>query len=273
MSDSTNVNKINLSGAQQTLLITLYAKALDSRSKHSILHDKKADEIFRSLDFDVERAEGFGSKNVLVVRAKQYDEWVNEFIRSNPNAIVLNLGCGLDPRVARIKPPPTVDWFDLDFPEVMKERRKFFSVGGGYHMIESSMTEPGWMEKIPKNRPAIVVADGVLEYITKDEVCILFNRITDYFHSGQIVFDVMSSAAVERGRKRLKDTMGAEHKWAVDNIQNVDALDPKLKRIDAFSLFGSKYVARLPMKVRLSFWIVNLVPNFKNTIRLLRYEF
>lgn len=274
VSDSNKANKIILSGAQQTLLITLYAKALDNRSNHSILHDKKADEIVRSIDFDFDRAQGFGSKNILVVRAKQFDEWVNEFIKSNPNGIVLNLGCGLDARVARIKPSPTVDWFDLDFPEVIEERRKFFPDGDGYHMIKSSMTEPGWIESIPKNRPTIVVADGVLEYLTEDEVRILFNRITSHFPSGQVAFDVMSSAAMKRGKKRLKDTMpGVEHKWAVDNIQNVDELDPKLKRIDVFSIFGSKYVVRLPMKERFIYRLASLVPNFKNMIRLVRYEF
>lgn len=273
MSDSTKANKISLSGAQQTLLITLYAKALDSRSKHSILNDKKANEIVRSINFDFERAEGFGSKNILVVRAKQFDEWVNEFLRPNRNAIVLNLGCGLDTRVARIKPPSTVAWFDLDFPNVIKERRKFFSDGDGYHMIESSMTESGWLEKIPKNRPIIVVADGVLEYLTEDEVKILFNRITNYFPSGEVAFDVMSSAAIERGKKRLKDTMGVEHKWGVDNVQNVDRLDPKLKRIDVLSVFGSKYIANLPLKERFIYGLGNLLPNSKNMIRLLRYGF
>jgi O-methyltransferase len=42
-------HKIQLTGAQATLLITLYAKALDSRSKQSLLNDVMADKIARAL--------------------------------------------------------------------------------------------------------------------------------------------------------------------------------------------------------------------------------
>lgn len=263
----------NLTGVQRTLLITLYAKALDSRSKHSILNDKKADEIVRSLDYDFKNTQGFGDRNILVIRAKQFDEWVNEFLKSNPNSVILNLGCGLDPRITRINPPSSFAWFALDFPEVIKERKNFFSDRDGYQMIASSITEAGWLDKIPTDRPAITVADGVLEYLSEDEVRTLFNKITNHFPSGQIAFDVMNSAAIKRGRSRLKDTMGAEHNWAVDNVRNVDKLDPKLKRMDTVSVFGVKYISKLQPKYRLANGFINFFPNFRNMIRLLRYEF
>jgi hypothetical protein len=34
---------IKLTGAQETLLVTLYGKAMDSRSPDSVLHDREAD--------------------------------------------------------------------------------------------------------------------------------------------------------------------------------------------------------------------------------------
>lgn len=51
---------------------------------------------------------------------------------SNPSAVVLNVGCGLDTRVSRINPPSDVNWFDLDYPEVIDERRNFYSDQGQY---------------------------------------------------------------------------------------------------------------------------------------------
>jgi len=272
-SKSNETHEVNLTGVQRTLLITLYAKALDSRSKHSILKDKKADEIVRSIDFDFEHTKGFGNRNILVIRARQLDEWVREFLGSHPNSIVLNLGCGLDARVARINPPSSVGWIDLDFPDVIEERKIFFSDRDGYEMVESSITESGWLDKIPRDRPAITVADGVLEYLSKDEVRALFNELIAHFPTGQIAFDVMNSAAVERGRSRLKDTMGAEHYWAVDDVRVVDELDPKLKRIDAVGVFGLKYISKLQLKYRMAYGFINFFPNFRNMIRLLRYEF
>jgi O-methyltransferase involved in polyketide biosynthesis len=266
-------HKVELTGAQKTLFITLYAKALDSRSKHSILNDKKADEIIRSIAFDFQRTEGFGNKDILVVRAKQYDEWTREFLNKIPNVVVLNLGCGLDSRILRVKPPSSVLWFDLDFPDVIKERRNYYSDLDNYRMIGSSITDSQWLEAIPNDRPSFTVADGVFEYLTWDEVKVLFNRLTSHFPSGQIVFDSMSSAAMERAKSRLKDQFGAEHKWAVDDLREVDNLDPKIKRMDVFSLFSSKYVSGLPISSRVMCLFASMIPRFKNMIRMLRYEF
>ena len=268
--DSQRLHKVYLTGEKATLLIPLYAKALDNRSKRPILHDKNADEIVKMIDFDFEKLRGFGNGNVIVVRAKQIDEWVEEFIKSSPNAVVLNLGCGLDTRVSRINPPSSVSWFDVDFPEVIEERQKFYSNHYGYQMIASSITESGWLEKTPKNRSAILVADGVFEYLAEGEVKELLNRVTNHFPSGQAAFDVMNSYAVKMGKSDLKRKTGAEHKWAVDDVSKVDELNPKLRRIDNIAILRSKY---LPLKYRLFFGIATLAPRYGNMLRLLRYEF
>jgi len=75
------------------LFITLYAKALDYRSGHSILHDQAADNILRSLDIDPSKYKGYGHE-IIVVRARQLDRWTTEFLRK----------AGLD---QRSPPPPT----------------------------------------------------------------------------------------------------------------------------------------------------------------------
>ena len=263
-------HKVHLTGEKKTLLIPLYARALDSRSKRPILGDRKSDEIVRMIDYDFESLRGLGDGNVMVVRARQIDEWVREFLRSNPDAVVLNLGCGLDTRVTRIRPPPRVSWFDMDYPEVIAERRRFYSDAEGYRMLESSVTEQSWPEKVPAGRPAMIVAEGVLEYLTEEKVGSLLNRLTDHFPRGQIVFDVMNSFAIQSGRQKLREETGAEHRWVVDDVRDVDRLNPRLRRLSNESVFGSKY---LPAGYRLKFGTVAIVPRVRNMIRLLRYEF
>ena len=269
--------KVHLTEEKETLLLTVYAKALDSRSRNSILNDKKADELVSMIDYDFEKLipkNSFASGHVIPARAKQLDEWVKEFLRDFPNAIVLNLGCGLDTRISRINPSSSVNWFDVDYPEVIKLRKTFFSDRDGYQMIESALTESEWLEKLPEARPTMVVAEGVLEYLTEDEVKTLLNRLTDHFAHGQIAFDVMNSFGIRSGRSSLKETTGAEHKWAVDNIGRVDMLDSKMKRITNQPVLDSKYMRKLPLKYRLIYAIVcTLSPSFRNMIRLLRYEF
>ena len=60
------------------------------------------------------------------MRAKAFDDWTRAFIEKHPDAIVLNLGCGLDSRVFRVDPPPEIAWFDVDFPEVIDIRERVY---------------------------------------------------------------------------------------------------------------------------------------------------
>lgn len=96
--------RVKLKGAQQTLLITLYAKALDSRSRRPVLGDRKADEVARAIDYDFQGTALPGNSRAMVVRARQTDEWVRDYLRGEPGSVVLNLGCGLDSRASRISP-------------------------------------------------------------------------------------------------------------------------------------------------------------------------
>jgi O-methyltransferase involved in polyketide biosynthesis len=270
--DLTKSHKISLTKEKETLLITLQAKAQDSRSKRPILHDKKAAEILRMIDYDFEKVNHFGNE-IMVIRAKQLDTWLHEFIKKQPEAAVLNLGCGLDTRIARINPPSAVNWFDIDFPEVIELRKFFFANQEGYKMISSSVTELGWLEHIPKDKPVMIIAEGMLEYLSEDEVKDLLNRLTHHFPQGQIAFDVMSSFAVNSGKDSLKETTGAVHKWTVDDLNDVDQLNARLIRMTSLPIFKSKYVHKLPLKTRFLYSAMCMIPSFRNMMSLLLYKF
>ncbi|MER8741629.1 class I SAM-dependent methyltransferase [Mesorhizobium sp. M1004] len=158
--------RVNLSGARETLLMTLYGKALESRLPHSLLGDRFADEAVRKIDYDfshlkVDTNLGIG----LAIRAKTYDVRVQDFIARNPGAIVLHLGCGLDTRIFRVDPPEGVEWFDVDFPDVIALRRKLYPSRDHYHLVGSSVTDPDWLAEVPRNRPAVVVMEGLTPYL------------------------------------------------------------------------------------------------------------
>ncbi|MDO8873008.1 MAG: class I SAM-dependent methyltransferase [Methanoregula sp.] len=121
------------------------------------------------------------------MRAKQLDQWTREFLTANPDSTVLNLGCGLDSRILRIDPPASVRWYDIDLPDVIELRRQLYPVRHDYVMIGSSVTEPGWLDGIPADRPVLVVAEGLLQYLSEKDVTALFCRITEKFPKGQFI--------------------------------------------------------------------------------------
>jgi len=265
-------HKVHLTAEKETLLITLYAKALDNRSKSPILGDQTADELVSSIDYDFRKFKG-SDNDRFVLRARQFDDWIHEFIAKNHNAMVVNLGCGLDTRVFRINPPSEVIWYDLDYPEVVELREKFFAKRTGYLMIASSVTNPEWLENLPIDRPVIVVAEGLLEYLAEEDVQTLLNRLTSHFQHGQIAFDVLNSFAIRSAKSQLEKTTGATFKWAVDDTRAVEKLDPKLRKTAELSVLAVSYIKKLPWIFRIRYTSMRLSPTIRNMLRLLRYQF
>ncbi|MDR3272663.1 MAG: class I SAM-dependent methyltransferase [Flavobacteriaceae bacterium] len=261
-----------LTGDKATLFLTLCAKAKDYHSEHSILHDEKAAKIVGRITADLSKFQG---KNDLavIVKSKQYDEWTKEFIENHENALVVHLGCGLDSRFHRVSPPSSVIWLDIDFPDVIRYRRRIYvEIPIEYRMYGASITDARWFQEIPFDRPTLIIAEGVLEYLDVEDVKKLFTRLTDYFYQGQLIFDVISPSAM-KNRKKLNEEIGASHKWAVGNISEIDELNPKLKRITCISVFQSKYFNPSGFVKQLISIILSLIPSYRNTMRLLRYEF
>ena len=271
-------DNIKLTDEKETLFIPLSGKALDFRSKNSVLNDKKANEIIEKVGIDSTTQNKIGAKigaRTLAVRAKQYDEWTKDFITKNKNAVVVHLGCGLDARITRVQPPSSIAWFDIDYPEVISLRKEFYSETEEYKMIASSITAQNWLETIPADRPVFIIAEGVFEYLSEEEVKTLLNRLTNYFPHGQIAFDVMNSFAVELGNKNLKNTTGAVDilKWAVDDLNEINKLNTKLKRIEVVSRIKSVFVKKLPFGYRLVLGLLSLSSKQENAMRLVLYDF
>jgi O-methyltransferase involved in polyketide biosynthesis len=179
-----------------TNLCTLYLRAYESCLPAPILGDTAAVEAVDRIEYDwarMRRAMRPGSNQYLVaMRAKQLDDWSTGYLRRYPNAVVLHLGCGMDTRAFRLHPPETVQWFDLDQPNVIALRRKLYDDCTGYRMIGSSVTDEAWLDEIPTDRPMLMVAEGLVMYLTEPQVCTLLQRLTDRFDSGELIFDTAS---------------------------------------------------------------------------------
>ena len=140
---------------EDSLFLTLCARALDNRSRHPILGDVTADEIVRTLDYDYGR---FNINTNLMInvalRAKKLDEVASEFVARHPDAIGIDLGAGLDTRMIRIAPPATVDWYDVDFPAVITARERLIPARANAHGVSADVTKEGWLDNLPNDRPA-----------------------------------------------------------------------------------------------------------------------
>ncbi|MCZ8522997.1 MULTISPECIES: class I SAM-dependent methyltransferase [Paenibacillus] len=269
------INVNNLTKVEETMFITLYARALDYRSKNPILFDKTAQKIVDHLDYDFKKLKVTKEKYNTAIRTKELDDRIKRFIARNAGAVVLDLGCGLDSRVLRVHPPDEVSWYDVDFPEVIKLRKHFYTERSGYHMIGASLLDANWLSGIPSDRPVIIVADGVLPFIGGEDIKELFNRCTNYFHCGEIAFNGYTTLAV----KLMKNTpsikaIGIEANMGFDDPREPEIWSPRLKLAEEAFLIESSYASKMPLGFRiLSKWM-SLSPNLKREGgRILRYKF
>ena len=212
--------KVTLTKEQETLLIPLYSKAQDN----PLFDDRRAREILAGVEYDFEKLKTPEKTAVtLRIRAKQLDAYTRQFISAHPNALILHLGCGLDSRCERVE-HSAAKWIDLDLPDVIALRRKFYSETETYQMIASSVTDLSWMDKISSDaRPVLVVAEGLLMYLRESDVKVLILRLQQKFPGCELVFDAFSKMTVDRIQTHpsLQKT-GAVIHWGIDDPHEIE---------------------------------------------------
>ena len=267
--------KVQLTGAKQTLLITLYAKAVESRSSDSLLKDRFADQALARLDYDFKPLDlGPDGAISMAMRAKILDDWTRAFIEKHPDAVILNLGCGLDSRVFRVDPPPEIRWFDVDFPDVIEIRQRVYPARDeGYRMIGASVTEPGWLEEVPRDRPAMIVAEGLMPYLPSEEAPKMVARLAAHFPTGELAFDGYGRL----GLKMLRITpqvraTGAEVHWALDDPHALEREVPGLRLVNEKIRNDPAGIARMSWPARLMVRLYRYIPALRGIGRLLRYR-
>jgi O-methyltransferase involved in polyketide biosynthesis len=269
--------KVHFTKEKETMLVTLYGRALETDAKDPILRDPAAQEAVRRIDYD------FQSLNVkwndilaIAARAKMFDLWVEEFLSNNPHATVLHLGCGLDSRVFRINPSSDVLWFDVDYPEIIDLRQRLFPERTGYQMIGSSVVETDWLNQVPADRPVLVVAEGLMYYLKEEEVKALVKRIVDRFPSGQIMFDAISKLYLKMQKTNVGiSATGARMWWGIDNPHELEQWNPRIKLVTNLSVMDQDFpnIKKMSGGVRAVLRILALIPAMKNMGLMLRYRF
>jgi O-methyltransferase involved in polyketide biosynthesis len=239
---------------QESLFLTLCGRALDNRLPHPILADTMADELVRKLDYDYDKFHLSASPILnIALRAKKLDEVARNFTTRHPDAVALDLGAGLDTRLFRIAPPPTVDWYDVDYPEVIAARQQLLPERTNAHGIGADLTDPNWLDAIPTGRPAVIVADGLLAFLTPDAMIALLNRLIGHFPSGEVAFNGYTRFAIwaakhYHGTQSVADLIQSP---GFDDPRDPERWNPRLKLVKEILLTREPEVAEFPPALHL----------------------
>jgi O-methyltransferase involved in polyketide biosynthesis len=270
-----------LTPIEETAFLTEYARALDSRWPRPILGDSLAHDVVGKLDYDF-AALGVGASIVCqtALRAKMLDDRVREFFSRHPDAVVVDLGAGLDSGFHRVAPPPSVDWYSVDLPGIMALRDQVLPADPRSHSVPVSLTEKHWPEPIPADRPTILIADGLFAFLSEPQIAGIFRRITDHFRTGELAFNDygrigwISRVAIKLyPQKMYKDV---ESQWGYPGFKDAHyplRWNPRMSLAEEASLTRAPEVELFPGWVRLGTKLSGLTKAGARKARILRYAF
>jgi O-methyltransferase involved in polyketide biosynthesis len=271
------MEKIRLTQESETLFIPLYGKAQMSKEGVLIL-DKKAEEIVSSVDYDFSRSKTPRGVHIyMAIRAYIMDNYTNRFLRDNPNAVVLHLGCGLDSRIERItekmgKRPRL--WYDLDFPGVIAVRRQFYSQNENYRMIGSSVTDLEWLDIVESGSyPVLIIAEGLTPYLKDEEIRELFLAFKKKFQQATFIFDAYSELSVKLSQRHNPvNKLGAKIRWGLDDPRKIEAIAEGIKHVDTKYFTGRYITGKLKGFTRVWFKAIYSNPFVNNLYRIYVFQ-
>ena len=221
-----------MDSVNKTLYIPLYGKSYVSK-KGIILKDVKAEEIWEKEQFKLKgKSKSKWLSYYMGIRAAVFDNWLEEQMTKYPEAVVIHIGCGMDSRVLRVGTNNHY-WYDVDFSEVIIQRRKYYSENEYYNMIDGDARNSDWLNKISNNKHAIIVLEGISMYLTNYELKNLISNIGNHFEKVNLLMDCYSlfAAKMSKYKNPVKDV-------GVSQVYGLD--DPKLI-VDSNVLFKNEH--------------------------------
>lgn len=264
-----NLQEVKLGGVQETLLIPLRSKAVETHQANPILRDTKAVELMKAIDYDFDKfAKGTASQVGCCLRAHKFDQWVGDFLTRHPQGTIVEIGVGLDARFERVASDES-QWFELDLPDVIELRSRLFQQTDRRHFIAQSVLTPDWIEEVKKNgtEPIMFLAEGVFMYFEEEQIKSLFAMLADHFPGATLAFDSMSPQMVRmQNRHDTISKMSASFRWGVSDIKEVEAWEPRCSIEESIFFYdlAKPHIQRFPFMMR----VMWLWPSMKRNYRL-----
>jgi O-methyltransferase involved in polyketide biosynthesis len=265
--------KLKLKGVQETFLIPLWARAMEMEQPDPIVRDQKSVEIVKSLDYNFHKLDKeWPTQLSVAIRTEILDNAVNKFISKNQTGTVINLGCGLDTRYFRLKPPGYL-WFDIDLPDTIELRKNFFDESDSYHMIGKSIFDYSWFNEIPENNPVMIIAEGLLMYFSEVEVVELLKTLSKKFSCSEMLIETVPNSLVKQSQNsnliQKQYDIQANFSWGINRGKDIEKLDHNIEYIEDWHYFN--YHRDRWKIIR---WLT-LIPYFKNRFgnRIVHFKF
>ncbi len=232
-----------MNSVNKTLYIPLYGKSYVSK-KGLFLDDKKAEEIWAAEGFSLKgKSKSKWLAYYMGIRSAVFDEWLKQKLADGQNAVVIHIGCGMDSRFIRVG-TDNQKWYDVDFFEVIEERKRYYVESANYQMIAGDVRDCRWLKNIKENNHAIIVMEGVSMYLTIEEIHKLTNSLCAHFKRVVLLMDCYTSFAAKMSKHRNPiNDVGVTKVYGIDNPEGLQS--DELAFVKEHTMIPKKYIDEL----------------------------
>jgi O-methyltransferase involved in polyketide biosynthesis len=273
--NAASKQSVQLGRLQETMQVPLYARAVESGKPRPILEDPKAVEMVAAIDW---RFEDFGQRTRTAgcaLRSALFDEWVKAFLSRHPDGTVVEIGAGLNTRFERLD-NGSLHWFDLDLPDVVGVRRRFFSDSDRRKTLACSILDSDWLAAVRRSPgPYYFVAETVFVYLAEQQVKTALAQIAHAFPDASVAFDTITGRAVRHAnRDHEKLSLDARFVWACQDPAEIERWRIGLRLVESLTLadIPAPLWSRLPRTMRGAFRVLStLFPGVARSYRFNRF--
>lgn len=235
--------KIELGEVQETLLLPLTARVIETQRKNGILKDPTSVEISKKLQINIKSLERKISEigiAGLAVRAIKMDEEIKKFQEKHPKGKIITLGVGLDTYFYRCDKGQNL-WYDIDLEDSIELRKKVLPIPNErVHYITKSLFDISWIHDIGNvDDGVLILVPGVFPYFDENEIRNFLTAIAPKLTHAKMVFDIISLLGLNMVNQQFKNSgmTKAQLKWGIIDAHEIESWSPHIAVEEAEPFF------------------------------------
>jgi len=193
---------LTVRGISDTARWVAYFRALETRRPDALFRDPYAERLAGAHGFQIANTLPDGSKHewAWVARTYLFDQFLSRAIQGGAD-LVVNLAAGLDARPYRMNLPATLQWVEVDLPEIIAYKEDILANEKPRCRLERISLD---LSDVPARREylfaqldtratkVVVASEGLLIYFTTEEVASLAKDLAAGKHFESWIIDLAS---------------------------------------------------------------------------------
>jgi O-methyltransferase involved in polyketide biosynthesis len=198
--------RVELGGVPETLLWTLYHRALEARRPDGVLEDPLAVALVDRIEYPFAERFGEGGGGLLAqwqaLRVRRFDEEVRRFARASGGGTVVALGEGLETQFWRVD-DGRVRWLSVDVAEAVALREALLPAEDARRraLAVSAFDVEAWAGAVDPARGVLLTAQGLLMYFAPEAARALIAACAARFPGSSLIFDALPAWLVVRSAR------------------------------------------------------------------------